>query len=503
MTNIETDTGQSTHQSTGELNVDLCVVGAGIAGLNALYVASEYLPKGAKVALVERRGSVGGMWNDVYDFVRLHQPHAMFTAGNIPWLLKKPADYLATGQEVQDHLVHCLDVIRTRLDLTELFGHEVEKVEEITTNGAIAGRVTVSTPTADGFHITATQVVQAQGLDISANLAMSLSSPSVTSTTPEALRGSDAAHGKGPFFVVGGGKTGMDTVAELLDGETDREITLLNGRGTVFAKRDYFLPRPGTRWWRGKPVMKILRDVATRFDGTNEHEVFDYFRGKYAISPDGTGDNFLFAYLGQDECDRIADGLTNIVPDYLEDVVEGENGPEIVLRSGKRVPVLAGAVFVNCSGYVMHGRAPATPVLSEGGAILTISTRAAIHFLTSVSAYFLSHTFFAGKLRDSGLRTLDMDRLYRTDSQLWAISATTLAFMNTMTLLNTLPFKVLDACGLDLDRWYPMHRRAGALLDVKLNQKRYVATCTASLDKVAARHDVLGGVAETPPKRAA
>jgi len=61
---------------------DICIVGAGLAGLNALFVASRYLSRDQKIILVDRRRRVGGMRVDTYPYVRLHQPHGMFTAGN-------------------------------------------------------------------------------------------------------------------------------------------------------------------------------------------------------------------------------------------------------------------------------------------------------------------------------------------------------------------------------------------------------------------------------------
>ncbi|MGK2855373.1 MAG: NAD(P)-binding protein, partial [Microbacteriaceae bacterium] len=41
---------------------DVCIVGAGLAGINALFVASRYLSRDQKVILVDRRERVGGMW---------------------------------------------------------------------------------------------------------------------------------------------------------------------------------------------------------------------------------------------------------------------------------------------------------------------------------------------------------------------------------------------------------------------------------------------------------
>ena len=50
---------------------DVCIVGAGLAGLNALFVASQYLSRDQNVILVDRRRRVGGMWVDTYPYVRL------------------------------------------------------------------------------------------------------------------------------------------------------------------------------------------------------------------------------------------------------------------------------------------------------------------------------------------------------------------------------------------------------------------------------------------------
>jgi cation diffusion facilitator CzcD-associated flavoprotein CzcO len=92
---------------------DVCIVGAGLAGINALFVASRYLSRDQKVILIDRRQRIGGMWVDTYPYVRLHQPHGMFTAGNIKWTLGENRSYLATKDEVLDHFAHCLDVIKT------------------------------------------------------------------------------------------------------------------------------------------------------------------------------------------------------------------------------------------------------------------------------------------------------------------------------------------------------------------------------------------------------
>ena len=79
---------------------ELAVVGAGVAGLNALNAATEYLPRGARVLLVDQKEMAGGMWNTAYDYVRLHQPHPMFPVGNMRGRWRTPRQYLAARDEV-------------------------------------------------------------------------------------------------------------------------------------------------------------------------------------------------------------------------------------------------------------------------------------------------------------------------------------------------------------------------------------------------------------------
>ena len=100
------------NNSADVVQYDLVVVGAGVAGLNALYAAVQYLPSSARVMLVDQKDSAGGMWNSAYDYVRLHQPHPMFTVGDLKWAWSKPREYLAKRDEVRDHLSGSLAAVQ-------------------------------------------------------------------------------------------------------------------------------------------------------------------------------------------------------------------------------------------------------------------------------------------------------------------------------------------------------------------------------------------------------
>lgn len=471
---------------------DLCIIGAGLAGLNALAAAVDYLPSNARVIMIDKNARCGGMWNDTYDFIRLHQPHPMFTAGDITWKWSRPKDYLATGREVMDHFSHCTDVLRDKINLDERYAMTFESCEEIVTDGASRVRIQCQGPDR-ALIIEATRMINAIGFNVPAAMPLAFSSGKVVSTTPQRMMGDLSVESAAQVFVVGGGKTGMDTVSALLDQRPNLRPTLINGQGTVFGNRDLFAPKGHRRWWRGHLMITTFADIAMRFDGTNETSVFSYFRKRFTTGPQSGAEQYFFGLLSEAESAEIAKGLERTIGDYLTDIVDGDDGPEIVLRSGTRVPVAPGSVFINCTGHMLRDSQPYAPYISAQGAILTISARSAIHVLSSVSAYFLTHLFFLGKLPDARLYALDLEHLLTKGRKVWQISGMMVSFMNTLVLLKLLPFQVVDKCALDLDRWFPLHRRLAALLSVKWNERKYLKHCRHILDKVRDRHGVRCG----------
>jgi len=468
---------------------DLCILGAGIAGLNALFVACEHLPATARVLLVDRNATCGGMWTQTYPYVRLHQPHAMFTVGDLPWGWTRPAGYLATGAEVAAHLSDCLARLRDKLALTEMYGQTCVDIAEITTPDGPMAELRLQAVDGGGETIRALRLIDARGFDVPQIAALNLSSDQVVSATPRTMD----SEGDAPVYIVGGGKTGMDTAHSLISRGSGRSVTMLTGRGTIFANRDKTLPTGAARYWRGHLVLPAFRELAMLFDGTNADAVFAHYRDKYAISPTGGGDQFMFGILSEAESETIADGVDAFIGDYLVDVVDGAAGSEMVLRSGARHAVPPGSIFVNCTGHVLRHDRAYEPYLSPKGTTLRITSRSAVNFLSSVAGYFLTHLFLTDRLRDAPLYELDMDALRQIDRKLLHITAVTHTYLNTLVLIDMLPFQVLDRCALDLDRWFPMHRRLAALIDVKMNGRRYAAHCRDALDRVRVDHAVICG----------
>ena len=107
---------------------ELCIIGAGYAGVNALNAATKYLPKGARVVVVAQQSGWGGQWVDQYDFVRLHQAFPLYTAGEREWSIsgKRPWSYLASKKEILQHFEDIAQacVSEQELELVTLFQYE-------------------------------------------------------------------------------------------------------------------------------------------------------------------------------------------------------------------------------------------------------------------------------------------------------------------------------------------------------------------------------------------
>jgi hypothetical protein len=476
---------------------DLVVVGAGIAGLNALNSASEYLPKGARVLLLDQKEKPGGMWTVAYDYVRLHQPHPMFTVGDQKWDWTRPQHYLAARDEVQAHLARCLDRSGAGMALTTGFGTTVTSCVERNTPEGPRARVVFHPNDASDVRATvsARQVIEAEGLNVGTPVPLELSSPAVLSITPDMLRATLAAHPDAPVYVIGGGKTGMDTIIETLNGDATRQVSALVGKGTDFFNRNRNLPTGATRWFKGKPTSRVFHDIATRFNGDNEDATAAHFRATYATEPGSSNQQFLYGLLSEEELARIETGLAWRKFDYLADVVDTGQGPAMTLKSGETIPIREGSIVVNCTGAFFRDNEPpvARPCLSTHGTILSVNMRDALHFLTSVSGFFLPHLHYRGLLKDHGFYTIDMDALFRKDRTTWVAATSTQAYLTQALAVQNLPLSLLDRCGLDFDRWYPFPRRMAALIQMKTGASRDIPHCHKVLDRVAERFGVQCG----------
>jgi len=471
---------------------EVCIVGAGIAGMNALVVASGYLPSAARVALVDSRHRVGGMWVDTYDHVRLHQPHGNFTAGNIKWALKVEPSHLATQNEILDHFERCYDIAKERLDIVESFGWVYESHQE---SGDLV-EVALRGPDGERKTVRTKRLIKAFGHQITPNEPLTVTSNQVRSITPGLIGAHDAElrADDAPIWIVGGGKTAMDSAHLLIGRFPGREINMLTGPGTIFARRDTFFPVGAKRWFSGTPINTMTRQLGRRFDGTNEDEVRDWFRANYGISPSDEARDYFNGYLSDAECLVIRAGLTNLENEYLADAVDRDGGVDLVFRSGGTRAVRPGTWLVNCTGSLLREPRPYEPFASPSGRILSIQMRSSTTGVFSPFAgYFLTHLMFTDQLTDAGLFELDIAELHAKAKSLVVYASMSLTLHNLSLIIDALPSKAILGCGLDYDLWYPPHRRLVGTAAVLRTHRRDREHHRRTLETLRHRFDVRCG----------
>jgi len=474
---------------------DLCIVGAGICGLNFLFSASQYLSKENKVVLADRNPSFGGMWNDTYDYVRLHQPHPLFTVGNFSWSLDRERSHLATREEVLDHFAECIDRLRQRVTLVERYGYAYEGHEEVRVDGGVRAEARLR-PTEPGdptLLIRTPHLVKAFGARVTRPEALALSSNKVVSISPVDLSLLERDRDHTPVYVVGGGKTGMDTAHAVLTRFPAREVNLVIGRGTLFWNRNKLFPSGPKRWWGGHLAMPTFLELALRFDGTNEAEVHEYLKQEYTVSVNDRCENFLSGLLSEEENAFITEHVNDVVEDYLVDVVDEADRPVMKLRSGAERAVEPGSYVVGCTGSLFRDEHPYEPYVSQSGATVSIQSTSSVYGFQSFAGYWLGQLLPPGKLLDVPLYALDIDRLFARERKAFTFAWITQVLYNTILIMDAVPTRAMRDCGLNFDNWYPVHRQLPLLLKVKLNKRSYLEHFRRSLDRVCERAGVQGG----------
>ena len=275
-----------------ELQCDLCIVGAGYAGVNAYNAAVKYLPVGSTVVVIDPNPQWGGQWLAQYDFVRLHQPYPIFTAGERPWRTNKPSGHLATKTEIISHLQDIVKLAteETSIDLVELFGYEytghasaggVVEVEAQWCERAATSSTAASQAPPARILVRASRLIKALGLRIAIKQPLPVTSTRINSLSPgdvlaphwkSAMRFSDK-----PIFVIGSGKTAMDAINHLhaSGAAFANRICCISGRGMWFIIRDVAFPTEFmARNFTGRTIVDWFIEMIELHDGDNEKQVY-------------------------------------------------------------------------------------------------------------------------------------------------------------------------------------------------------------------------------------
>lgn len=481
---------------------DLCIVGTGIAGLNALHVAAEYLPEGARVLIIEKRDTIGGMWNTTYDHVRLHQPYSFFTVGDIPWELGREPSHLADRFEVLEHMRHCFKLTRERVDLHEWYGCSyLEHREELSEQGPLA---VITATAADGerLEVRAHRFIKALGFNAWPDQPLSFASDQVRSITPESwdFFGPEMSADDAPIYIIGGGKTGVDAAYHAVKRYPGRKVVMMCASGTSFLNRDMLFPAEPEGKFKSPMMFDVMSDLANMFDGNNEDEVYDYFVKTYGMEfEDATSARCIFGILSAEE-KRVIDRHVEVQNVFLVDVQDTPDGPVTVHRSGEQAPIEPKSWVVNCTGILLKGDPEPESVLSEHGAILTLTTGAAYTFLSSLGAYFLTHLWFQDLLGRVPVSVMDHRQLLRANPKAYMFASTTQSVYNSLLMSIHLPNDVLERCHLVFDRWYPAPRRLWAAGKLRLQRASLLKQLGETLSILDDKYNVARPVPARPPK---
>jgi len=403
------------------LNCDLCIVGAGYAGLNAYNAAAKYLPNGARVIVIDRGARWGGQWPETYGFVRLHQPHRMFTAGERRWSIHKPEAHLATKGEILNHFDDIVSMATSErdLELVELFRYQYEAPFRIE-----GDRVCLTALPLEGgapaIEVNAARMIDASGFDVAAKRPLTFSAPPsrVHSLAPADLLSPRwtalmrySADADKPIWVLGSGKTAMDAINHLAKhASTRRRLFCVAGRGSWFLNRECLFPMD---WWEmHRPSLRTSTDhfidMMELYDGKNEAEVYAAAERAGALhSPLDAPTSFSFGMCSTAEVENVRATLQpkveRVVRAHLVDVMPSDSDESVLLHlqptdgdeSGRFVrEIPAGSFIVNCTDNL----APVDkvhPIIDESGLVCAPQ---ALCCFSGPSADHVVHAWYLGTL---------------------------------------------------------------------------------------------------------
>ena len=466
----------------------LCIIGAGYAGISALYAAKSYLKPNERVIVVDKLRGWGGQWLKQYDFVRLHQPYQHFTAGNRKWSLNKPPTHLASKDEILKHLQDIVDDCKSACNITPFF--ECTYQEHRVVDGQVKVTVEQSSEQPGSkprqVRIKAKRLIKAIGFDIPILKPFGTSSSAVQSVSvvDPRLHHADMRQDEAPVYIVGSGKTAMDCAYKLIrDNQvTNRKIVMIGGRGTWFAVREKLFPTGWRRLIYG--ASWLFSDwfvyVTRHYDGTNEKKVHDKLQDLglfHSLVPEP--ENFTFGIVSREEMKTVREGVTDIIKGHFKDVREGEEGElQLVIETDgetQAVPIERNAWIINCSGHIKdRGN---EPILSEDR--LVCSPQRFLVF-SGPSHFIATHLFFLGKLWGCSKRLHWSSFEFEPRSKL-GLNMIVLYLANLSHAISELPLRISLTMHADFNKWFPFHRQIPAMLRILLNRTTIFSKATKLL----------------------
>lgn len=253
------------------IETDYLVVGAGAAGL---IFADEVLShSSASIVLVDRRHQPGGHWNEAYSFVRLHQPSVYYGAGSMELGSRRietsgpNAGFFqqASGAEITayfDRLLRERLLPSGRVQFLPLHDYVGDWISQHAVVSLASGErtpVRVRSKIVDTtFYNVTTPATHSRSFEVADGVRV---------IPPGELPRAVAAGQK--YVVIGGGKTGMDTLVWLLEHGVPADAL------TWVVSRDSWLVDRATLQPGAAGAMRILESQAKRLAASAEADSID------------------------------------------------------------------------------------------------------------------------------------------------------------------------------------------------------------------------------------
>lgn len=321
----------------------------------------------ATFVLVDKHHMPGGHWNDAYPFVRLHQPSAFYGVAStqlgsdrIDEVGSNKGYYeLASGAEVSAYFD---SVMRERF----LPSGRVQYFPmcEVTGDGRFRSLVSdseyevdVARKTVDGTFFNTTVP--------STHTRKYAVDDDVDCVTPNELPRRAAEFRR--FTVVGGGKTGMDTLVWLLEAGVEPDaISWICPRDSWLINRD--TTQPGRRFAKASAGSFIaqLEALASAGDVDELFERFEAAGVMLRIDPSVRPGMFHYATISRGEVEQIS-RVENVI---RQGHVTRIAADRLVMASGDEIEASPGTLYIDCTATAVEFVGDKTTTVFEGDRII-------------------------------------------------------------------------------------------------------------------------------------
>lgn len=444
---------------------DLCIVGGGYAGINALNAATKHLPAGARVIVVARERAWGGQWVDQYDYVRRHQPYKTFTVGERQWDLEITPSHSSSKKEILRHFENIAAACTSEkdIDLVKLFQYEYAQhaVAQEAKFVEISAIPFISDLHLPSIKIVASRLIMAIGLDLPPKSPLVVAAaPLINSLCPVNVSmpkwDLKMRYSEAPIIVIGSGNAAVDTMKYIIENipTAVNRLMCVSGRGTFFIVNELLFPMESGKCPNDPNIsrgMEVMATIVAEFDGTNGLEVLKALEAQgllHSAVPDPG--SFALGTCSNTEIKVVKNALSptqeKVIKAHLMDVVSEDGVPLLKLRSldgasvfHRKIPV--GSFIINCTDNIpAQDRHEA--VLSVDGLVLRPQQLAGF---SGPSANLGTHLFYLGRL-EPVLRHMPCTRFDLGDKINPSIRPLALVIMNAEILRQALPDYVRQNC---------------------------------------------------------